>query len=89
MMDTTSHITPFDRDVLYLSIYESCRHRQRAITDATALTNTIIAKLYRAQDEPGAIYRDTIVMIVSTTLKAFDPIACVHYLAFHKLTKIT
>lgn len=87
MIDTTSHITAFDRDTLYLSIYESCRHRQCAITDATALTNTIIAKLYRAQDEPGVIYRDTIVTIVSVTLEAFDPIACVHYLAFHKLTK--
>jgi len=87
VLDATSHIIPFDRDLLFLSIYESCRHRLHAPADATALSGTIIAKLHRSQDEPGVIARDTIVIVASETLKAFDPVACVHYLAFHPLTK--
>ncbi len=86
--NTASHIVPFERDLLFLSIYEACRHREYAVKDATALTNTIIAKLYRLQDEPGLIDRDNVIMLTSETLKAFDPIACVHYLAFHPLAKV-
>lgn len=83
----TSHITPFSRDLLFLSIYESCRHRTQAAADAAALTDTVIAKLHRLQESPGSLDRDTIVLAASETLKAFDAVACVHYLAFHPLAR--
>lgn len=81
---TMSHIVPFNRDLLYLSIYDACRHRKLAVTDATALTDTILSKLpSRAQQ--GLITRDDIVKLAQETLAHFDQAAAVHYAAFHPL----
>jgi transcriptional regulator NrdR family protein len=79
-----SHITPFQRDILFLSIYEACRHRSKATLDATALTNTVISKVITCNiGSQGAIQRNELQRIVRETLEAFDHVAQVHYTAFH------
>src|SRR5688500_613633 len=40
-----SHLQPFSRDKLYLSIYEACKHRKTPVDDATGLTRTVLTKL--------------------------------------------
>jgi len=83
--DGESHIIPFDRDNLYLSLYESCRHRPSAIPDATALTDTVIAKLLaRNQTPAGLVTRNELVAVVVTALQRFDRVACTHYAAYHR-----
>lgn len=81
----TSHIIPFDRDLLFLSIYDACRHRKDAVSDASALANTVISNLWALRPATGIVQRDTIVKLVSASLNSFDRSACVHYLAFHPL----
>jgi transcriptional regulator NrdR family protein len=74
---------PFSKDSLLVSIYESCRHRQSAVLDASALTDTIISKLLK-KSRNGTIERAQIVDTASTILKRFDTAANVYYLAYHK-----
>jgi transcriptional regulator NrdR family protein len=87
VQDGMSHITPFERDTLFLSIYEACRHRSNPVTDASALTETVLAKLLKAPISEGIIARGTIVENVSKTLRQFDTAAQVQYLAFHPITE--
>lgn len=74
----------FDREVLYVSIYESLRHRPRAAQDAKALTDTILAHL-APQAERATLTREKIVTTTADTLKNFDKAAHTHFLAFHPL----
>lgn len=80
----TSHIVPFNRDQLFLSLYNSCRHRQHAVTDATALTDTVLCKL-PTHARQGLLARDAIVKVAYETLERFDRAASVQYAAFHPL----
>lgn len=73
---------PFDIDRLYISIYESLRHRKSAHQDARALCSTIIAKLL-TNIQNASLERDDIVITTAATLKRFDQAASVQYLAFH------
>ena len=81
----TSHITPFERDVLYLSIYDACKHRKTGAADASALTETVLGKLLHLSAKDGVIPRNALVSVVSETLQHFDMAASVHYLAYHPL----
>ena len=74
---------PFDRETLFLSVYESVRHRPYAPQDAKALTDTILARL-APQAERATLTREKIVTTTADTLKNFDRAAHTHYLAFHK-----
>lgn len=84
-----SHIIPFERDFLFLSIYDACRHRAQSAADAAALTETVITTLLRSYAEQGLIRRDDVVLTASTVLKRFDTVACVQYLALHPLPAST
>lgn len=77
-----SHIMPFSRDLLYLSIYDACKHRPGAASDATALTDTILSRLVPLAKD-GVIDRQDITASCLTVLKHFDTVAAVHYKAFH------
>jgi len=77
-----SHIVPFARDQLFLSIYEACRHRPTAISDATALTATVITRLL-SNHTNGTIPRSAIVAAAVETLTNFDHAAATAYQAFH------
>lgn len=76
---------PFQRDTIFISIYEACRHRKHAVTDASALTATVLGKLQKNSPSAGIIERDYLVELTGKTLKAFDPAAAVYYQAYHPL----
>jgi len=75
-------LIPFNRDHLFASIHDSCRHRASHIDDATALTQTIISTLVRAQRN-GILNRDTVVRTAHETLSRFDQTAAAIYAAYH------
>ena len=86
VVEAVSHMLPFDRDTLFLSIYDACRHRSSAVTDATALTDAIVAKLVRRNTGHGVINRNEIVETVIEALRHFDSAAQVHFAAYHPLS---
>jgi len=73
----------FDKDKLLISIYESCRHREHARSDASGLTQTIVDSLM-SEATDGIIEADTIRHVAHQTLQRFDPVAAGVYAAMHK-----
>lgn len=82
-------LRPFVRELLFMSIYESCKHRPQAIYDATHISQTVIAKVFTtlSQADNGVITRDTLVEICAATLEAFDSAAATMYGAYHPVVK--
>jgi transcriptional regulator NrdR family protein len=78
----SGRLEPFLRDKLYLSLHASCRHRQTVVSDAAALTDTVIKKLL-TQARDGVIERAVIIRAVQVALNRFDKAASVQYQAFH------
>lgn len=77
-----SVLEPFERDKLFISVYESLKHRKSALADATGLTTTILTRIYQlAQD--SVIERDIIVTVTVSVLERFDTVAATHYMAYH------
>jgi transcriptional regulator NrdR family protein len=74
----------FNRDELFISIYESCKHRKSAPRDATALTLVVIGDLLKLIDQ-GSIQQANIVQAVHKVLKRFDQAAATYYAAYHPL----
>lgn len=84
VQDNTFRIVPFQRDRLFLSIYESCKHRPGAVSDASALTDTVLSKLrIDNENNNGLLLREVLVRTTRDVLKPFDNTAFVHYSAFH------
>lgn len=79
----TEQLQPFSRDLLFVSIYESTKHRPDALDDASALTQTIIAQL-SALATNGKLDRDVIVAVSTAVLERFDKVAATMYAAYHK-----
>lgn len=79
---STGGLQPFSRDRLFLSLYKSCGHRQNAVQDAGALTDTVINKLGPWVTD-GIVDWQTIVQTAQVALSRFDAVASVHYAAFH------
>lgn len=77
-----SGLQPFQRLKLLISLHKSLEHRKTALTDATALTDTIMGKLLRAADR-GTLEPEQIAFIAYEVLQRFDAAAAVHYKAFH------
>ena len=75
-------LEPFSRDTLFVSVYDSLRHRKTVLGDATALTSTIISTLTPLATD-AVVDRDVIVTITTTVLQRFDKPAASHYQAFH------
>lgn len=86
VVESTGGLEPFSRDKLFLSLYDSCRHRPTAQTDATALTSTVIAKLLTSLKD-ATLSRQTIITTANAVLKNFDHAANVHYTAYHPIKK--
>ncbi len=76
-------LKPFSHDTLFVSVYESLRHRPDAVSDATQLTDTVITLLTK-QVVDGSIDRALIIKVTGTVLERFDNAAASHYRAFHK-----
>jgi len=80
-----SSLRPFDRDHLFISIYESCKHRPSAVSDAAALVQTVLAEL-RPKLQDGIVQRDELVTTTKTILQRFDTAAATMYQAYHPLS---
>jgi transcriptional regulator NrdR family protein len=78
------HTEPFQRDKLFISVYEACKHRKDATQAATALTDTVLTKL-RALIDNATIERSAVIGVTSVVLKHFDKAALAHYNAYHPL----
>ena len=76
-------LRPFSRDMLFISIYESCKHRPTALADAAALTQTIMGKIFTRPLAP-AITREAIIAATQSTLELFDAAAATYYTAYHR-----
>jgi transcriptional regulator NrdR family protein len=73
---------PFSRDKLFLSIYESCKHRKNAIDDTSAITLNIIGRL-SGFSATGEILRKELINIVLEVLNNFDRTAASVYAGIH------
>lgn len=76
------HLEPFQRDKLFLSVFDSLKHRKTALSDATGLTDTVISTLYPLMHN-AVVERDQIAGAAKEILQRFDKPAAVHYQAFH------
>lgn len=81
---TGSKLTPFDRDVLFTSIYDSLKHRDHPIQDASELTNTVISTLVKSRQ--AVFSRQEVIEATLKVLERFDNAASVQYSAFHKVS---
>lgn len=72
----------FQRDKLFLSIYDSLKHRKTALRDATELTDTVLTHLYPHMQH-AVVTKVQITEITLETLQRFDKAAATHYEAFH------
>jgi transcriptional repressor NrdR len=72
----------FSRDKLFLSIYESCKHRKNAADDSSAITLNIIGRL-NSFSATGEILRKELVEVVLEVLANFDPTAANVYSGLH------
>jgi transcriptional repressor NrdR len=79
-------IQPFSRDRLYISLYESCKHRAQPITDADGLTQTVLS-LLRQDISNGSLTRDAIAQRALEVLQRFDSTASTMYAAYHPTKK--
>ncbi len=78
-----SHLTPFERDKLYLSVYKCLGHRKNPINNASHLVNTIIEKIYSSQTE-AKIDSSKIISYTYVILSRYDKLAAQQYWALHK-----
>ena len=82
VLQSGNNLEPFRRDTLLISVYDSLKHRKTALTDATALTDTIISACLPKFDK-GCLQKTQLVEIAHLILDRFDKAAAVHYRAFH------
>lgn len=80
-------LQPFQRDNLFISVYNSVSHRKTALNDATQLTATIITALLKLQTN-GVLERRHIIEATLTVLQHFDKAASVHYAAHHEKIRL-
>ena len=78
----TGHFEPFSRDKLFLSIYNSLKHRKTSPSDATSLTATVMVNL-SGHIKDATIQRDDIIRVTTEVLKRFDRSASTAYDAYH------
>lgn len=75
----------FQRDRLYIDVYESFKHRPNAVTEAFEVVQTIINKIIAslpAEPTRGTIDITKVSEITHKTLQKFDTVAATHYKAF-------
>ena len=75
-------LSSFMRDKLFLSVYDSCRHRKDAISDAASLTDTIINKL-RDKVSDGSISKSDIRVTTYSIVNRLDVASGVYYKSYH------
>lgn len=83
VLSPSGALLPFSRDKLLLSLHRSLQHRKSAVTDASALADTVIKKLSSVIKD-GRLESQQITHAVQVALNRFDKAASVHYAAFHQ-----
>lgn len=83
VMKQPNILEPLERDELFISVYESCKHRLTAQRDATALTDTIIGKIVKQQSADGVITMQDLLQITTEVLQYFDPVSGTYYRAYY------
>lgn len=73
---------PLLRDKLFVSLYESLKHRKTALMDASSLTDTVIGRL--TMYPGGVIDKSKLILTVQGVLKRFDKVAYIHFTAYHQ-----
>ena len=73
---------PFSRDNLFISLYLSCGHRNNPISDATALTDTVVGMLLQSIQN-GCIAKSDLLATAQSVLEHFDLVAATHYKAYY------
>lgn len=74
-------VQPFSRDLLFVSIYQSCGHRTNALSDATALTETVTMLVVKSAQN-GLIASTDISRHAHQALSRFDSVASTYYKAY-------
>lgn len=82
VMDSTGAMRPFLRDKIFVSLYGSLSHRQTSLSDAQALTGTIISNLLN-HPHKGVISTKEVIGNTKEVLSKFDIAAYTHYSAHH------
>lgn len=77
-----SSLSPFLRDKLFVSIYNSLRHRKNALDEAIGLTGSVISIL-GVKITDGRMPSKAISQEIYRILGRFDKAAAVSYQAFH------
>lgn len=77
-------LEPLSRDKLFISIYESCRHRATALPDAAALTDTVLGNILKQQSTKGSILLDDLLDTTQRALHHFDPVSATYYQAYFR-----
>ena len=79
---SSGDLEPFQRDKLFLSLYQSLTHRKSAIDDAGHLTNNVITKLLDIQNN-GLIDSIEIKHKAMYVISHFDQTASFYYQAHY------
>lgn len=82
VVTSESRIEPFSRDKLFRSILDALKHRKTAVDDATALTDTVLARILTIITVPE-LSANEIAEVCHSTLQKFDHAAATQYAAFH------
>lgn len=78
-------LEPFSRDTLFISVYDSLKHRKTALEDASSLTDTVI-NLCLPKIRNATLERGVLIQQATQTLERFDTVAATHYAAFHPIS---
>jgi transcriptional regulator NrdR family protein len=82
---TKNDLRPFHRDILFISLYESCKHRPTAIRDSEGITRQVIIRLLTTRETPGLVTRRQIIQTCLAVLEPFDTAAATVYRIYHPL----
>lgn len=82
---TSGKLFAFSRDKLFLSLHKALGHRQDVLNSASAICDTVVAKLIRQNNqEKGLIKASSLARTAHETLKRFDSLAASTYKAYHR-----
>lgn len=83
LVDRNGSLEGFDRDILFMSIYDTLKHRETALKDAQGLTRTVTANALKAASD-SVIARTDLIKEALQVLERFDAAAATMYRAYHK-----
>ncbi len=85
VLQLTGQPTAFNRDKLFLSLYESCRHRPNALEEVGLLVDTVLKRLLPLTHE-ATLTPVQIAEVSAEVLRRFDHAAYVSYRAYYPVS---